>query len=70
MKKKSTEGQEASRVCYEALEQWARGRIQELVQGLLEEEVEELLGRQKWQRKANVDAAIGYRNGYGKPRRL
>lgn len=70
MEKKSTEGQEASRVCYEALEQWARGRIQELVQGLLEEEVEELLGRQKWQRKANVDAAIGYRNGYGKPRRL
>jgi transposase-like protein len=70
MKKKSTEGQEASRVCYEALEQWARGRIQVLVQGLLEEEVEELLGRQKWQRKANVDAAIGYRNGYGKPRRL
>jgi putative transposase len=70
MEKKSTEGQEASRVCYEALEQWARGRIQELVQGLLEEEVEELLGRQKWQRKTSVDAAIGYRNGYGKPRRL
>jgi putative transposase len=70
MEKKSTEGQEASRVCYEALEQWARGRIQVLLQGLLEEEVEEFLGRPKWQRKTSVDAAVGYRNGYGKPRRL
>lgn len=70
MEKKSTEGQEGSRVCYEALEQWARGRIQVLLQGLLEEEVEEFLGRPKWQRKTSVDAAVGYRNGYGKPRRL
>lgn len=57
-------------MCYEVLEQWARGRIQEHIQWLLEDEVEELLGRQKWERKANVDAAAGYRNGYGKHRRL
>lgn len=70
MEKKSTERGEASRVCYQTLEQWARERIQERLQWLLEEEVEELLGREKWQRKAGVDAAEGYRNGYGKTRRL
>lgn len=70
MEKKSTEGREKSRVCYEVLEQWARERIQEHIQWLLEDEVEELLGRGKWERKASVDAAAGYRNGYGKRRRL
>jgi transposase-like protein len=70
MGKKSTGAGEPSRVCYETLERWARQRIQEHLQGLLEEEVQELLGREKWQRKAGVDAAEGYRNGYGKSRRL
>ncbi len=67
MEKKSTEEGEASRVCYQTLEQWARERIQERLQGLLEEEVEELLGREKWQRKAGVDAAEGYRKVTGRP---
>jgi putative transposase len=35
-----------------------------------EEEVTELLGRTKSARREAVDAASGYRNGYGKPRRL
>lgn len=70
MEKKSTEGREKSRVCYEALEGWVRERIQEHIQTVLEEEVEELLGRGKWERKARVDATEGYRNGYGKRRRL
>ena len=37
---------------------------------ILEEEATELLGREKSERKAAVDAAPGYRNGYGKARRL
>jgi transposase-like protein len=36
----------------------------------LEVEVTELLGRQRHERRAGIDAPVGYRNGYGKPRRL
>ena len=39
-------------------------------QELLEEEVTELLGRRKSERRRAVDAVSGYRNGYGKPRHL
>lgn len=53
-----------------ALEAYARAKIQEWFQELLEEEVTEALGRRKSERRAIVDAAAGYRNGYGKPRRL
>ena len=41
-----------------------------MVQRILEEEVTELLGREKSERKTVVDPAPGYRNGYGKARRL
>ena len=52
------------------MEAMVREKAQELIQQVLEEEVTELLGRQKSERKAAVDASPGYRNGYGKPRRL
>jgi transposase-like protein len=52
------------------LETFAREQIQEWVQRLLNEEVTDLLGRLKSQRRALVDDAAGYRNGHGKPRRL
>jgi transposase-like protein len=61
---------EESRVCFEQLEDWVRGKIQGWVQELLEEEVTELLGRGKSERRSQVDAPAGYRNGYGKQRRL
>lgn len=47
-----------------------RGRAQAFIQEILEEEVTDLLGREKSERRADVDAPAGYRNGYGKPRRL
>ena len=47
-----------------------RGQIQGLIQELLEEEITELLGRAKSARRSTLDGATGYRNGYGKPRRL
>jgi transposase-like protein len=53
-----------------ALEEFARNRIQGWIQDLLEEEVVELLGRRKSERRAAVEAREGYRNGQGKPRRL
>jgi putative transposase len=43
-----------------------RGRLQDL----LEAEVDELRGREKSERRKAVDAAPGYRNGFGKPRKL
>ena len=52
------------------LEEFARSRIQSWLQDVLEEEVAELLGRGKSQRRTAVDAPAGYRNGHGKTRRL
>jgi transposase-like protein len=70
MKEKSTGGTAESRLIWETLEAFARQRVQRLLQQLLEEEVEEILGRQRYARRAGIDAAPGYRNGYSKPRRL
>jgi len=63
-------GRESSAPIWESLEGLVRGKAQEFIQQILEEEVTELLGRQKSERRAAVDAPAGYRNGYGKPRRL
>lgn len=71
MKEKITSIESASRVCYETMEAHARSRIQLWLQDLLEAEVTEFLGRGKSQRQAEVTPArVGYRNGYGKPRRV
>ena len=51
------------------IETKARERIQSWLQDLLQEEVTELLGRAKSQRRSEDDV-VGYRNGYGKPRRI
>src|SRR5690606_33475406 len=61
---------EASRVTWENLERTVRGHLQGYLQFLLEEEVTDVLGRAKYQRKAAVDGREGYRNGYGKKRNL
>ena len=47
-----------------------RGQARDMIQQALEEEVTELPGRMKSERRAAVDAPPGYRNGHGKPRRL
>ncbi len=55
---------------WETLEAWVREEMRGLIQAALEEEITELPGRVKSERRAAVDAPPGYRNGYGKPRRL
>jgi len=55
---------------WERLEEFAREHVQRFIQTLLEEEVTELLGRTKSARRETIDAAPGYRNDYGKSRRL
>lgn len=65
-----------SQVCWENLETHARQAIQRFLQEMLEEEVTELLGRAKSERRAVATEAGEevpppvYRNGYGKPRQL
>jgi len=70
MEQDSTVEQQAQAVTFETLESYVRAKAQELIQEVLEAEVTELLGRGKSQRRAEVDAAPGYRNGHGKPRKL
>ena len=70
MRKQSTETVAASSPTWETLEIFARQRLQQMVQQLLVAEVDELLARARYERRVAVDAPIGYRNGFGKPRRL
>ena len=55
---------------WETLEGMVREKAQEFIQQIMEEEVTELVGWEKSERRSTVDSAEGYRNGYGKPRRL
>jgi len=55
---------------WDALEEWLRGEIGNRIQSIIEEEVSAFLGRSWYERRRAVDASPGYRNGYGKPRRL
>ena len=70
MRKGNTNSTAESRVEWDHLEEWVRGQVQGLIQDLLEEEITEFLGRVKSARRSALDGAPGYRNGYGKPRRL
>src|SRR3990172_11481903 len=70
MKKHATDAPKTSRVAWEQLEGWVRQEVQQLIQEILEEEVSELLGRGRSQRRQPVDGSAGYRNGHGKERRL
>lgn len=59
-----------SRVSWSGLEELVRRSAQSLLQHALEQEVTEFLGRERSERRDAVDTTTGYRNGYGKPRRL
>ena len=70
MKKKTPTTPVTSTPTWETLESFMRGKIQDTLQAILEEEVSSFLGRAPSVRRATVDGEPGYRNGYGKPRRL
>jgi transposase-like protein len=67
--KKNTARSIESSPTWETLESFARAQVQLFLQRMLEEEITELLGRGKSERRTAEDEP-GYRNGYGKPRRL
>lgn len=63
-------GQRRQARCGTTLETFARTQVQGFIQQLLEDEVDELLGRKKSEWRAALDALPGSRNGHGKPRQL
>jgi len=70
MVKQITNGDQPSIIVWDNLEEWVRKKVQEFIQTLLEEEITELLGRQKSERRQAVDSLPVYRNGHGKARHL
>jgi transposase-like protein len=70
MRENHSEGNESKENFYDTLEEFAREKIREHLQDLLEQEVTEWLGREKSKRKGNAVEQPGYRNGYGKSRRF
>jgi len=70
VRKQTTESVGSSSPTWETLEAFARQSMQQLLQRLLEEEVDGLLGRGRYERREAVDPTAGYRNGFGKPRRV
>ena len=70
MRKESTESRSESRPEWEQLENWVRSQVQRLIQELLEEEVTAFPGRAKSALRSDSDNDTGYRNGYGRARRL
>jgi transposase-like protein len=70
VRKKTIEVGEESSAEWATLEAFAREGVRRLLQRVLDEEVDELLGRARYERRSALDAPRGYRNGYGKPRRL
>jgi len=70
MGKQTINGSQTSNTTWDNLEEVLRDKGRQFIQDILEEEVTELLGRQKSERLRAVDGQPAYRNGYGKPRRL
>jgi len=70
MVKQNTQGKESSSIIWNNLEEMVRFKVREFIQTLLEAEIDELLGRQKSERRRIADSSAAYRNGYGKERRL
>jgi putative transposase len=70
MKHQTTAETRSSIPSWETLEDFAREGVRQLLQQILEEEVNQLLGRARSERRSLVDAQPGYRNGFGKPRKL
>jgi putative transposase len=70
MAKLTTTERDPSTITWDHLEEWVQGKVQEFIQTLLEEEITELLGRKKSERRPAVDTLPAYRNGYGKERKL
>ena len=63
MAKQTTQDRESSSIIWNNLEEMVRMKVREFIQSLLEAEIEELLGRQKSERRQMLDSLPAYRNG-------
>jgi len=70
MRKGITETARPSSATYEVLEEMVRGKVQEYIQEILEDEVEIFLGRKKSERIKPVDGTPGYWSGHGKQKKF
>ena len=70
MGKLTTVHRDSSSAVWDHLEEMVRMKVREFIQALLEDEVTELLGRGKSERRKVLDGSPAYRNGHGKARRL
>jgi transposase-like protein len=70
MEANHTDAKESTGEFYGCLETYARQHLQVWLQDLLEQEVTEVLGRGKHERKISGGEQAGDRNGHGKPRRF
>jgi transposase-like protein len=70
MEKQTTGKPGSSNEVWDYLEELVRVKVRDFIQALLEEEVTELLGRGKSERRVALDTPRAYRNGYSKRRRL
>ncbi|TES85819.1 IS256 family transposase, partial [Candidatus Aerophobetes bacterium] len=70
MRKLSTVHRQSSSIAWDYLEELVRMKVREFIQSLLEEEITELLGRKKSERRKALDSVPAYRNGHSKGRRL
>jgi putative transposase len=67
VKQQTTREESSSINPYEALESWARANVQDFIQRLLEQEIDEFIGRAKSERHIGSGRRV-YRNGHGKIR--
>jgi hypothetical protein len=65
MEAKHTEPEESTGKFYDCLEAYARQHLQAWLQDLLEQEVTDVLGRRKHERKMPGGEQAGDRNGHG-----
>jgi transposase-like protein len=70
MGKLTTAQEQSSSIIWDYPEELVRMKVREFIQTLLEEEVTELLGRRKSERRKPLDSPLAYRNGFGKGRKL
>jgi putative transposase len=68
--KELSERETGRTIVFDELENWVRAQVQGYIQELLEEEVSQFLGRRRSERREKTEGQEGYRNGYGKQRRL
>jgi len=57
-------------VGWEVLEEFVRSHVQKLIQNVIDEEVDQFLGRMRYERKKGKRGRKGYRNGHSPPRKL